>query len=50
MYTREVLPDFQVQALFVVNILQFIFFALKLDDSILTWNYAVSPPLWGCHV
>ncbi|CAF1186607.1 unnamed protein product [Adineta steineri] len=39
--------SWEIQALFVVNILQFIFFALKLDNSILTWNYAaVFIPLW----
>ncbi|CAF1367095.1 unnamed protein product [Rotaria sp. Silwood1] len=39
--------SWEIQALFVVNILQFIFFALKLDNSIITWNYAaVFIPLW----
>ncbi|CAF4469770.1 unnamed protein product, partial [Rotaria magnacalcarata] len=32
--------SWEIQALFVVNILQFIFFALKLDNSIITWHYA----------
>lgn len=39
--------SWEIQALFVVNILQFIFFALKLDNSIITWHYAaVFIPLW----
>jgi len=39
--------SWEIQALFVVNILQFIFLALKLDSSIITWHYAaVFIPLW----
>jgi len=38
---------FKIQALFVVNILQFVFLALRFDNSLVTWNYTVVfIPLW----